>query len=167
MCGRRLEWQQLDQHLHRGGRGVCLAGGPADRSPLPPPNQTEQRWVGSLVPPESLPLGCTSQTGRGLCFGLPLPWLCSPFTRLKYGWAPTMQHHCSRPHSLTEPLLMWELGRCQGGKRVSRRKRYFPGAPGRLLLSPYLSRLCAQPPGRRLEGSGENTTTYFPGCGEN
>ena len=99
--------------------------------------------------------------------GVPLPWLCSPFTRLKYGWAPTMQHHCSRPHSLTEPLLMWELGRCQGGKRVSRRKRYFPGAPGRLLLSPYLSRLCAQPPGRRLEGSGENTTTYFPGCGEN
>lgn len=22
------EWQQLERHLHRGGRGVCLAGGP-------------------------------------------------------------------------------------------------------------------------------------------
>lgn len=51
MCGPRPEWQQLERRLHRGGRGVRLAGGPADRSPLPPPNQTEERWVGSLVPP--------------------------------------------------------------------------------------------------------------------
>ena len=50
--------------------------------------------------------------------GVPLPWLCSPFTRLKYGWAPypaASLLQASQSHRTTADVGIGEMPGWQKG----------------------------------------------------
>lgn len=147
---------------------MCPAGGSAHRSPLPPPNPTEERCVRSPLPPQQLAPGLSFPEGEATgvlwangaeavrksgCFHKKpavtvsrlaqhlrqaAVWLGLPL------WLQDSRH-CSRPHILPGPLPNWEAGRCQGVKGVSGKKQYLPGTPGKRLLSSYPSRYMPSP----------------------
>ena len=104
---------------------MCPAGGPADRRPLPPPNQTEERWVLSSIPPHEFAPGLSFPEGEASHSlshkdvqllpvtrspKVTVPWLCGPFPRLESEWVST-------PAAITAPGLTSSQDHYQGGKQ--------------------------------------------------